>query len=176
MAELQAPANISSDPRWIAIRVSRINLAISAAGLVLAVPIMLLMERLPLTLRLSISLLFILAMAWDLHLILLKGRRSVRAFYLFDRDPPKMNDVVPEAASKLGIRVQFAGAPLLEGDPGREGEVLSGAFVSPWFATLRYRLPDDPTWRRFWPRIIPLWRDSLDAEEFRKVRVALKWK
>lgn len=176
MAELQVPANISSDPRWIAVRVSRINLAISGAGVLLAFPIMLLTERLPLWLRLTILLLFVLAMAWDLHLILLKGRHSVRGFYLFDRDPSKQRDATSAVTSKLGIRLRFARAAPVDADPGCEGEVLAGAFVSPWFTTLRYRLPDDPPWRRYWPHIIPLWRDSLDAEEFRKVRVALKWK
>ncbi len=176
MAELQDPANISTDPRWIAIRVSRINLAISAAGVLLAFPIMWLLVGIPLAFRLAILVLFVLAMAWDLHLILLKGRQSVRSFYLFDRDPAKQPDAASATTSKLGIRLRFARAALLDGDSGREGEVLPGAFVSPWFTTLRYRLPDDPSWRRYWPHIIPLWRDSLDAEEFRKVRVALKWK
>ena len=58
----------------------------------------------------------------------------------------------------------------------KTGTVLRVGFVSTWFTTLRYRLPDDPRWRRCWPHIIPLWADSLDKEEFRKVRVALRWK
>lgn len=179
MTELQAPANISSDPRWIALRISRINLGISMIGGLLAFPIMFLIEGMPPLLRLCVLVLFALAMAWDLHLILLKGRHSVAAFYLFDRD---VRDRAGKADSpgkpdlKLGIRVRFARAPLTDSGDGTEGEVLGGTFVSPWFTALRYRLPRDPSWRRYWPRIIPLWRDSIDAEEFRKVRVALKWK
>ncbi len=157
-------------------RVSRINLAISVAGVLLAFPIMYLIQGMPQVVRLSVLLLFVLAMAWDLHLILLKGRHSVGAFYLFDRDPVKKTDADAKQGSKLGIRVRFARKSLTVDDDGREGEVLAGAFVSPWFTALRYRLPDDSAWRRYWPRIIPLWRDSIDAGEFRKVRVALKWK
>jgi hypothetical protein len=179
MTELQAPTNNSSDPRWIAVRISRINLGISMVGGLLAFPIMFMIEGMSPVLRLTILVLFTLAMAWDLHLILLKGRHSVSAFYLFDRDVRDLAgrvDAAGKANLKLGIRVRFARVSLVDSGDGVEGEVLGGTFVSPWFTALRYRLPNDPSWRRYWPRIIPLWRDSIDAEEFRKVRVALKWK
>ena len=69
---------------------SRINLAVSMVGALLAYPIMLLVEGMSPAIRIGLLLLFSIAMAWDLHLILLKGRQSVRAFYLFDRDPGPM--------------------------------------------------------------------------------------
>lgn len=161
---------------------SRINLALSMVGALLAYPVMLLVEGMPPAIRISLLVLFSIAMAWDLHLILLRGRHSVRAFYLVDRDARPVatagaaNTGTAAERPALAIRLKLAKAPLAEGADGCEGVVLGGAFVSPWFAALRYRLPADPPWRRFLPRIIPLWSDSIDADEFRRIRVILKWK
>ncbi len=166
---------------------SRINLAVSMVGALLAYPVMLLVEGMSPAIRIGLLVLFSIAMAWDLHLILLRGRQSVRAFYLLDRDTvstaadgaaqPVDGRSQPEGRRQvLSIRVRRAKAPVAEGAQGCEGEVLGGAFVSPWFAALRYRLPGDPPWRRWLPRIIPLWSDSIDADEFRRIRVVLKWK
>ncbi len=184
MSEVQAPENNSLDPRWIVLRVSRINLGITLLGVLLAFPVIWLIRDIPVGALVSLIAAFALSMAWDLWLILLKGRGSVGAFHLFDLDPPppiadgaqttKTNADVN--APKLGIRVKFANATKNPTALERDATVLPKAFVSPWFTALRYRLPDDPAWRRFWPRVIPLWPDSLDAQEFRKIRVMLKWK
>ena len=175
MPNVQEPENASSDPRWIVLRVSRINLLINAVG-VLAALAMLGLVALPLWLRIGLAVAFVAAFLWDLRLILLKSRHSVGAFYLFDRDDaPTADTAVPQPA-KLGIRVRYAQLSGLQLSREAEGIVLSGAFVSPWFTALRYALPQDPRWRKWWPHIIPLWPDSLAAEPFRKVRVALKWK
>ena len=166
---------------------SRINLAVSMVGALLAYPVMLLVEGMSPAIRIGLLVLFSIAMAWDLRLILLRGRQSVRAFYLFDRDPALIAAAgitqAPDGGSgpsrgrpALSIRVRLARAPLAEGAEGIEGEVLGGSFVSPWFAAVRFRLPGDPPWRRWLPRIIPLWCDSIDADQFRRTRVLLKWK
>ena len=196
MPEVQAPENNSPaaapspDPRWIVLRVSRINLCITLVGALLAFPLMWWLSMVPAWVRLTLLLAFALSMAWDLWLILLKGRHSVGAFYLFDLDTVLEHhtglDVqgaesrtaarAKSDAPKLGIQVRFANAAKYLLAAEREGVVLHGAFVSPWFTALRYRLPDDPAWRRYWPRVIPLWQDSLDAAEFRRLRVMLKWK
>ena len=122
-------------------------------------------------------------MAADLWLILLKGRYSIGAFYLFDLDQPlaptDAQSVVRNIrvnSPRLGLRVRFANAAKHPGTAECEGIVLPRAFVAPWFTALRYQLPGDAAWRRWWPRVMPLWADSLDAAEFRKIRVALKWK
>lgn len=185
MPEVQAPDNNSLDPRWIALRVSRINLGITVLGAVLAFPVMWLLGEMPPWIRISLLVGFVLSMAWDLRLILLKGRDSVGAFYLFDLDPqsalaaagaPSGKRQAGADSPRLGIRIRFANAVKHPAAAERDGIVLSGAFVSPWFTTLRYQLPGDGAWRRWWPRLIPLWADSLDAGKFRKIRVALKWK
>ena len=187
MPEVQAPENNSSDPRWIALRVSRINLAITVLGVLLAFPVMWWLRReVPLWVMVMLALLFALSVSWDLWQILHKDRDSVGAFHLFDLDQAasrtaegaqiatlaKANGMSP----KLGIRVKFANTKKHPVSAEREGTVLPKAFVSPWFTAVRYRSPEDPAWRRFWPRVIALWPDSLDAQEFRKIRVMLKWK
>ncbi len=187
MPEVQAPENNSPDPRWIALRVSRINLGISLFGALLAFPVMWLISEMALWVRVSLLTGFVVAMAWDLCLILLKGRYSVVAFYLLDIDPASSMGVSPadagpanrKAAAKaprLGIRLRFANRARVSGATEQDGVILPGAFVSPWFTAMRYRLVGDAAWRRWWPRVIPLWPDSLNAEDFRKTRVALKWK
>jgi hypothetical protein len=185
MPEVQNPDRKSSDPRWITLRVSRINLGISLLGALLAFPVMLLVSGMPPWIRIALLAGFTLSMAWDLRLILLKGRHSVGAFHLLDLDPavssspsgakPGKRDTGKDLP-RLGIRLRLANAAKHRVAAELDGVVLAGSFVSPWFTALRYRLPDDAAWRRGWPRVIPLWPDSLEAGEFRKIRVALKWK
>ena len=187
MPEVQAPPNnsvdtavgtiASQDPRWIVLRVSRINLGISLVGAVLAFPLMWWLSMVPAWIRLAVLAAFVLSMAWDLWLILLKSRNSVGAFYLFDLDrKAPASEGAQHGAPRLGIHIRFANAAKHMLLPERDGVVLDKAFVSPWFTALRYRLPDDPAWRRYWPHVIPLWQDALAADEFRKLRVMLKWK
>ncbi len=185
MPEVQDPENKSPDPRWIAPRVSRINLGITIFGALLAFPVMILISGVDAWIRILLLVGFVLSMAWDLRLILLKGRDSVGAFYLVDLDPaprpiateaPNAKRNTGADSPRLGIRIRFANAAKHSVSAESDGIVLPKAFVSPWFTALRYRLPGDAAWRRWWPRVIPLWADSLDAGDFRKIRVALKWK
>ncbi|MBL0124853.1 MAG: hypothetical protein IPP88_19775 [Betaproteobacteria bacterium] len=185
MSEVQAPENKSFDPRWITLRVSRINLGITIFGALLAFPVMMLIGGMDVWIRMSLLAGFVASMAWDLQLILLKGRDSVGAFYLFDLDPVSplaapdpsgMKKKVRADSPRLGIRIRFANAANHPASSEQNGLVLTRAFVSPWFTALRYHLPGDAAWRRWWPRVIPLWADSLDAGDFRGIRVALKWK
>ena len=175
MPNVQEPENSSSDPRWIVLRVSRINLLINAVGVLLALA-MLGLVALPLWARIGLAAAFVAAFVWDLRLILLKSHQSVGAFYLFDRDDAPTADTAAPQPAKQGIRVRYAQLSGLQLSREAEGIILSGALVSPWFTALRYALPQDPRWRKWWPHIIPLWPDSLAAEPFRQVRVALKWK
>jgi hypothetical protein len=185
MPEVQAPENKSFDPRWITLRVSHINLGITVVGVLLAFPVMMFVSGIDAWIRMSLLVGFVLSMAWDLRLILLKGRDSVGAFYLVDLDPaprPTVNDApgvkrkADAYSPRLGIRIRFANAVKHPVSAERDGIVLQKTFVSPWFTVLRFQLPGDAAWRRWWPRLIPLWPDSLDAGDFRKIRVALKWK
>ncbi len=174
MQIVQESANTVTDTRWIVLRVSRINIALNSIGVLMAIGAMAFLP-LPQWLRISMALLFLAAFAWDLKLILLKSRDSVGAFYVFDLDS-SVHAYAPDTRSaKLGIRVRYAIAGLI-GVREAEGAVLSGAFVSPWFTAVRYALPDDPRWRKWWPHILPIWPDCIAADQFRRLRVALKWK
>ena len=174
MQIVQESATTVTDPRWIMLRISRINIALNSVGVLMAIGAMAFLP-LPLWLRIAMALVFLVAFAWDLRLILLKSRDSVDAFYLIDLDSPTPARATDPQAAKLGIRVRYAIAGLI-GVREAEGTVLSGAFVSPWFTAVRYALPDDPRWRKWWPHIIPIWPDSIAADQFRRLRVALKWK
>lgn len=157
------------------LRVSRINLVINAIGVAIALGTLVLVP-LPPWLQLALAVAFLAAFLWDLRLILFKSRQSVNGFYLYDLEPRRDHDIPPLQAEKLGIRVRYANPAGLLGTREADGVILKGAFVSPWFTAVRYALPQDPSWRKWWPHIIPLWSDSIPGESFRKVRVALKWK
>ena len=175
MSIVQEPASNTHDPRWILLRVSRINLFVNGVGVMVALG---LLAMVPLShwLRAALAVVFVSAFLWDLRLILLRSIQSVSAFYLFDLDTVPEQAVTSTQPAKMGIRVRYAIASGLADAREDEGDILSGAFVSPWFTAVRYKLPHDPRWRKWWPRIIPLWSDSLAADAFRQLRVALKWK
>ena len=175
MPIVQEPESAASDPRWIVLRVSRINLLISGVGVLLAFG-MLALVPLPTWLRVGLAIVFFAAFLWDLRLNLLKSMQSVNAFYLFDLDAPSDRSSVSPPSAKLGICVRFARASGLRAPREAQGVILNGAFVSPWFTAVRYAFPQDPRWRKWWPHIIPLWPDSVGTDAFRRVRVALKWK
>ena len=177
MPNVQATENAVNDPRWIALRVSRINLLINAVGTLVALG-MLALVPLPIWLIVGLAVAFCAASLWDLRLILLKSHQSVGAFYLFDIEANALSGTTAASPplKKLGIRVRYAIASGLQATREAEGVILQGAFVSPWFTAVRYALPQDPRWRKWWPHIIPIWPDSLPADSFRQVRVALKWK
>ena len=175
MLIVQESENAAIDPRWIKLRMSRTNLIINVFGVLVAIAILVLVP-LPNWARIGLGVAFFAAFVWDLRLILLKGRRSVSAFYLFDLDEKRTQSNVPPNQAKLGIRVRYVQATGLLATNEAEGVILSGAFVSPWFTAIRYALLQDPAWRKWWPHIIPVWADSVAADAFRQLRVALKWK
>ena len=134
MSEVQGPENKPLDPRWITLRVSRINLGISLLGTLLAFPVLWLVSGLPPWVRLSLLAGFVVTMAADLWLILLKGRYSIGAFYLFDLDQPlaptDTQSVVRNIwvnSPRLGLRVRFANAAKHPGAAECEGIVLPRA-------------------------------------------------
>jgi toxin CptA len=52
-----------------------------------------------------------------------------------------------------------------------EGLRLPGSFVHPWFTSIVWR----PEAAR-WSRVIAVWPDSLPADQFRELRVWLRWR
>jgi hypothetical protein len=169
--EIQAPAETGEDPRWVALRPSRIALGITVLAAAAALAVIAL-TPLPLGLRVSFLIVWIVFSFLEFTSVALLPQRSVIAFALHDAD--RASDGKGPA---LKVDLRLRGSKSLTAAPEiHAAQVLHGGVVTPWFTALKYRLPGDPRWRRFWPRVVPVWIDALDAEAFRRLRVALKWK
>lgn len=73
----------------------------------------------------------------------------------------------------LRVRLGDSGDLRVLGDDGAEqpARLLADSHVSPWLVVMRYRLPGQRRTRR--RVILP---DSLAAEDFRRLRVWLRWR
>jgi toxin CptA len=80
---------------------------------------------------------------------LLRGRRGVRAVSL-------------SGGGEIAVRDALG--------RWRSGRLRAGSFVAPWLTVIRWR----PAEARF-DRAIPILPDMLAAEEFRRLRVLLRW-
>jgi hypothetical protein len=56
------------------------------------------------------------------------------------------------------------------------GKLTRQSYVSVYFTSIGYVLDSDPTWRRWFPRVLAIWPDAVDRDAFRKLRVQLKWR
>lgn len=175
MRDLSDMEVLTADPRWIQLKPSRMQIALTLFGAALAIGILILVDwplSVPVYWRWLIVGLASVATVWEVRPLFLRGATAVRAFYLLELDAEVMDSNDHKGATpakKLGIRLQCSNAAI------RQGEVLDGAFVMPWFAAVPYRLPGDGRIRKLWPRTLSLWRDSMKAEDFRAVRVRLRW-
>ncbi|MBL8512828.1 MAG: hypothetical protein JNJ55_02470 [Betaproteobacteria bacterium] len=169
--EIQAPLHADTDPRWVLLRPSRAALGITVLAAAAALAVIAL-TPLPFGLRVFFLIVWIAFSYLEFTSVALISRRSVVAFALRDADAPLEGQGPPLMVDlRLRATKSLTDAPEIHG-----AQVLHGGVVTPWFTALKYRLPDDPRWRRFWPRVVPVWFDALDADSFRKLRVALKWK
>jgi hypothetical protein len=169
MSTLQGPHS-SPDARWVTLVPSSFQFGLTMAIAALAITLLALVAMaenkwMPPAVTGLLCAGLALGATWEL----VQQRRSppqrVIALYLLDIDAAVRGEPpVP------GVRLRFAD------EREAEGVVMTPAFVMPWFTTIRYRLPDDAPWRRWWPRVLPLWRDALDRDAFRAIRVKLKWK
>ncbi len=177
------------DPRWILLKPSLTNLVMTLLSALLAAASLWLID-LDEWVRAGILLAALVVLAFDIYLIRFKSSDAIDAFYLFERDAvPTVPDSPPAESlpttgkrlNELALRVRYANPEKRKGAPGAnrfeaEGLVTKSPYVSTYFTTIPYRLPDDPAWRRWFPRVLALWADSLDREHFRQVRIRLKWR
>lgn len=171
------------DPRWIQLKPSRFALMVNGLGSVLAVAIVLfLLPNDAFAVWLKAVLLIALGGAIWLHLrdALLLSSSATTAFYLLELDAKPSLDADPldgkdTKVETQGMRLSYA-KPSGAHEIGATARIQTGAFVTPWFTAIPYLLENDPGWRKFWPHVLPIWRDSLDADAFRRVRVQLKWR
>jgi hypothetical protein len=169
----------NQDPRWIALNPSNTNLVLTLGSGVIACAALWLID-IPEWVRAGILLLAFVVLSMDVYLVRLKSRDAVGAFYLFERDVVVMadGDVAQSPQKELCVRIRYRNTAKLKSpaEAEVEGVVHKTPYVSTYFSTIPYRLPSDPAWRRYMPRTISLWADSLDHEQFRQVRVQLKWR
>jgi hypothetical protein len=169
MTTLQGPHS-SPDARWVTLAASSfqfgLTIAIAATAIVLLAMVAIAENTwMPPAVTWLLCAALVIGAIWELVQQGRSGPERVIALYLLDIDA-----AVRGEPPVLGVRLRFADAR------EAEGVVTTPAFVTPWFATIRYRLPDDGRWRTWWPRLLPLWRDALDRDAFRAIRVKLKWK
>jgi toxin CptA len=79
--------------------------------------------------------------------------------------------LTPDAAAAIEIRSDNTLAVQVRGGAWNEYAVLGNTYVSPYLTVLNLQQTDGHAVRR-----ITLLPDSLDAEDFRKLRVWLRWK
>ncbi len=177
------------DPRWILLKPSLTNLVMTLVSALLAAASLWLID-LDEWVRAGILLAALVVLAFDIYLIRFKSSDAIDAFYLFERDivpllpdsPPGNNPSAGEnRLGELVVRVRYANPGKRKGVPDcrrsdAEGLVTKSPYVSTYFTTIPYLLPDDPAWRRWFPRVLALWADSVDREQFRQVRTRLKWR
>ncbi len=172
------------DPRWITIKPSMVNLALTLAGGVIAAGVLLVIDM-PDWLRLSALVAIPLVLVCESWLILQKSAATIVAFRLepFAETP---DDLVlahdddgkatksrekPALTIRLRTRAQHAA-----GTGEAVGIVMKQSYVSHFFTSILYRLERDPAWRGWFPRALALWPDAVDKKLCREVRVLLKWR
>jgi hypothetical protein len=171
------------DHRWIQIKPSRLALVVSGLGASLAFAIVVfLLPNDAVAIWAKVVLLFALGAAIWLHLrdALLLSSSAITAFYLLELDAKPSLDA--DFGSGKNTKEETQGMRLSYVKPGGTHEIdatarlQTGAFVTPWFTAVPYSLENDRAWRKFWPRVLPIWRDGIEADAFRRVRVQLKWR
>lgn len=169
------------DPRWIVVRPSRLALIINACVGTCAIAVVLYLASYGafsigwslLTIAMLIAL-----VVRQMRRICLRNSSAITAFYLLaiDDKPSLASEPVSAIkAEKLGMRLSYEKQHVVR-EVAATAHVQATAFVTPWFAAIPYVLERDGWWRKRWPRVLPLWRDSMDAEAFRRLRVQLKWR
>jgi hypothetical protein len=169
----------NQDPRWVNLRPSNTNLALTLLSALLACAALWLID-IPDWVRATILLLALIVLLCDVYIVRFKSANAIAAFYLFERDivlPQTADTDEPSHQRVLCIRLRYANPSKRKSSAPSEveGVVTKSPYVSTYFTSIPYQLPDDPKWRRWMPRVLALWADGLDREQFRQVRVQLKW-
>ncbi|NJR72380.1 MAG: hypothetical protein HC782_05050 [Gammaproteobacteria bacterium] len=166
-----------NDPRWIHLKPSTTNLILTLTSAVLACGVLWLID-IEDWMRAIILLLALIVLAVDVYVVRFKSRDAIAAFYLIERDVVSNveGNASPVTSKQLWVRIRFLNTHKRKTDIEIEAQVHKAPYVSTYFSTIPYTLPNDPKWRRWLPRVISLWGDSLDREAFRQVRVQLKWR
>jgi hypothetical protein len=176
----------SEDSRWIALRPSRLQrvavLLMAIVGVTLAVMVMLSEHTwLPLAWRVALVVAPLVGFAWVVWRWFTPAN-AVVAFQLVELDGVSRDD-----PKRAGIRVRRIDSQTTSSDLREdEGVLVTPAFVTPWLTTIRFQADvrdrgTNSAWGmlRRWcmphAEVVAIWPDAIDPDDFRRVRVALKW-
>ncbi len=176
--------NPAETDSWIELRPSNVNLALTLAASLAALGVLFLID-VPEWARAAVAAALFIATAADVYFVRMRHARAVVAFRLTRVEEPVSSERLAQAgapngemrlARELRIRLRYRNAKATGAAAEAEGIVMPRCYVSTYFTSIAYALPGDPGWRKWFPRVLPLWADGIDAECFRQVRVSLKWR
>ena len=171
----------SADLRWITLRPSKANLVLTLLAPVGALAVVFLVD-LPDWGRAIIATAVFLVTVIDVYYVRQRNARAISAFSLESRTVDSNVDAAispqgdAQSPRQLVMRLRFRFPHRAGGMVDVETIVLPRCYVSIYFTSISYVMPGDAVWRRWFPRVLSIWADSIDAEEFRRVRVMLKWR
>jgi hypothetical protein len=118
----------------------------------------------------------------DVYFVRHRNARAISALCLERREggvvaaAPAEAEKADKPQRELVLRLRYRFPGRAGGAPEVDATVLPRCYVSTYFTSISYLMPSDPAWRRWFPRVLPIWADGIDAEDFRRVRVLLKWR
>jgi len=179
--------NVEDSPSWVAVQPSLISLTLTLTLPLLAVGGLFWIE-LEEWVRGALLAALLVAVSIDVYIVRLKSANAIGAFrlVLIEKvsvaplgEPPESiqpSAVVGANERQLHIKLRFRNPSKKRSSAEAEGVVAKQSYVSTYFTSISYRLPDDPRWRKWLPRVLPIWPDSIERDAFRQVRVLLKWR
>lgn len=175
----------SADIRWVPLKPSHVNLALTLIAPICAVALLFIVD-LPAGGRAVIALAVFVVTLIDVYFVRQSNARAIAALSLQRREADVAGDAgatagmrpgkIGEQQQKLVLRLRYRFPARVGGVTEVEALVLPRCYVSTYFTSISYLMPGDPAWRRWFPRVLPIWADGIDAEEFRRIRVLLKWR
>jgi hypothetical protein len=170
---------------WIDIRPSNVNLGLTLVAPVCALAILFLID-VPDWVRAVLAFLLLIVTVIDIYHVRMRAAHAVAAFRLIRRTAAPTALAEPGAdaqvhaltppADPLAIQLKYRYPARNGGVAETEGLVNPRCYVSTYFTSISYRLATDPSWRRWFPRVLSIWADGIDKDAFRRVRVVLKWR
>jgi hypothetical protein len=174
------PSTTREDAEWIDLRPSNISLALTSVAALLAAGVVLWMELEDLT-RLILLAALLIAAVVDLYFVRLKGKDAIAAFRLMVFEDARtkslpVNADVESSKPPLRIQLRYRYPSRRGGVAEAEATVEPRCYVSVYFTSIVYHFSNDPAWRKWYPRVLPIWPDSIGRDAFRRLRVQLKWR
>lgn len=156
------------------LRRSWLHLGVCLLGVLIAVAVLVVMPM-PAAIRAALGLLLVATAMVEASTALLRSRDTIRSFSLFratvDDDAAQRDRV----RAPLTILIRRGDDDRTTGSHEHRGVIHAGSVAMPLLVSILYSLESDRWWRRIFPRVIAVWPDSMPPDEFRQLRVLLKW-